>query len=73
MTHIAFAPRCLIEGLIAHGILRPGDVQALVAILNETSKSLAAKCRVLESLYNEERIRNVQKCVLSQLVEYGLT
>jgi RNA-dependent RNA polymerase len=62
---LQFAPRCLIEGLIAHGILRPGDVHTLILTLNAETKNIGAKCRVLESLYNEERIRDVQRCVRS--------
>lgn len=67
MSRIAFAPRCLIEGLMAHGILRPGDVPALVETLNQQASHIGTKCRILESLYNEERIRDVRKCVGGKL------
>lgn len=68
MSLVAFAPRTLIEGLIAHGILRPGDVPVLVATLAEQCKTdIQAKCRVLESLYNQERIRDIRKLVQGEL------
>jgi RNA-dependent RNA polymerase len=63
LSGIDFAPRSLIEGLIAHGILRPGDTAILVEELKRHAVADAFKCRILESLYNVERIRNIRKIV----------
>ncbi|ORX38450.1 RNA dependent RNA polymerase-domain-containing protein [Kockovaella imperatae] len=59
MSNIRFSTRCLIEGLIAHGILKPGDVPSLRAALKTHATVPAFQDRLLECLYNFERIKNV--------------
>lgn len=66
LSGIDFAPRSLIEGLIAHGILRPGDTAILVEELKRHAVADTFKCRILESLYNEERIKNIRAIVPGQ-------
>ena len=66
MSSIRFSTRCLIEGLIAHGILRPGDVPILQSALNMHAVAPAFQDRLLESLYNFERIRNVGYIIQSK-------
>jgi RNA-dependent RNA polymerase len=63
LTGVPFAIRTLIEGLVAHGILRPGDTAVLWEELKRNAVADTFKCRILESLYNEERIRDVKKIV----------
>lgn len=67
LSGIPFAPRTLIEGLIAHGILRPGDTPALVEELRRHAVVVSFQCRILESLYNEEKIRDIRKIIPGQL------
>ncbi|WVQ95053.1 hypothetical protein IAU59_002145 [Kwoniella sp. CBS 9459] len=59
LSRIRFSARTLIEGLIAHGIVRPGDTGALLAALQKNAVSPIFQDRILETLYNQERIRNV--------------
>lgn len=63
MEAIPFATRALIEGLIAHAILQPGQVVALWAALQTFAAVPAFKNRILESIYQEERIRDPQALV----------
>lgn len=63
LSGVNFAMRTLIEGLIAHGILRPGDTPPLLDELRKHAVADNFKCRILESLYNEERIKNVRKII----------
>ena len=63
LRDVRFSSRTLIEGLIAHGILKPGEVPALLQALRNHAVVSAFQDRVLESLYNEERIRNIQSLV----------
>jgi RNA-dependent RNA polymerase len=58
MEGIPFATRSLIEGLIAHAILQPGQVVALWDALQTYAAVPAFKNRILESIYQEERIRD---------------
>ena len=67
LSKIRFPTRTLIEGLIAHGILKPGDVPGLLQALSLHAIVEAFQDRILESLYNEERIRNVQAVVRGEL------
>ena len=60
---VRFSTRTLIEGLIAHGILKPGEVSTLLQTLKIHAVVVAFQDRILESLYNEERIRNIQSLV----------
>jgi RNA-dependent RNA polymerase len=63
LSAVRFSTRTLIEGLIAHGKLRPGDVNTLLHALRENAVVQAFQDRILESLYSEERIRNVSAIV----------
>ncbi|GFZ50894.1 hypothetical protein JCM24511_08652 [Saitozyma sp. JCM 24511] len=63
LSAVRFSTRTLIEGLIAHGKLRPGDVTLLLHALRENAVVQAFQDRILESLYSEERIRNVSAIV----------
>ena len=66
LDDVRFSTRTLIEGLIAFGILRPGDVPTLLPALAEHAVAPAFQDRLLESLYNEERIRNVRALISSE-------
>ena len=66
LSGIRFSTRTLVEGLIAHGILRPGDVRACAQALQQNAIVPAFQDRILESFYNEERIRNVAGLVQSE-------
>lgn len=73
LSDIRFSTRTLIEGLIAHSIIRPGQIRDCLLALKACTKVGQSKDgseskspedqerlqnRILESLYNEERIRN---------------
>lgn len=60
---VRFGTRALIEGLLAHGILKPADSPALLRALGQHAIVPAFQERLLESLYNEERIHNVELIV----------
>ncbi|OCF31540.1 RNA-dependent RNA polymerase 1 [Kwoniella heveanensis BCC8398] len=59
LSQIRFSERTLIEGLIAHGILRPADIAPLLVALQQHAVAPIFQDRILETLYNQERIRNV--------------
>ncbi|WWD19157.1 hypothetical protein CI109_103615 [Kwoniella shandongensis] len=63
LSGVRFSSRTLIEGLIAHGILRPADTGALVGALQKVAIVSAFQDRILESLYSEERIRDVNALI----------
>ncbi len=63
LDDVRFSTRTLIEGLIAHGILKPGDLPGLFQALKTHAPVPAFQDRILESLYKEEMIRNVQGVV----------
>ena len=58
-----FSTRALVEGLIAHGILRPSEVPKLLQALAAVAVVPAFQDRILESLFNEERIRNITNMI----------
>jgi len=66
MRQIPFATRSLIEGLIAHGILQPGQVVEIWAALQLHATVPAFQHRLLESLYQEERVRNPTRLIAGQ-------
>jgi RNA-dependent RNA polymerase len=66
MTKIDFASRVLMEGLIAHGIIKPADVPVLWEALKVHAVVPAFRQRILESLYSSDRIRNVASVVRSE-------
>ncbi|WVF67576.1 hypothetical protein IAT40_002334 [Kwoniella sp. CBS 6097] len=59
LSQIRFSARTLIEGLIAHGIVRPVDIGPLLTALQKHAVAPIFQDRILEALYNQERIRNV--------------
>ncbi|WWC63397.1 uncharacterized protein I303_105997 [Kwoniella dejecticola CBS 10117] len=60
LSGIRFSARTLVEGLIAHGLLRPGDIKPLLLALEEIAVAAPFQDKVLESMYSlQERIRNV--------------
>lgn len=63
MSSIRFSARALIEGLIAHGILQPGQVLDLWDELKSVAIVPAFQDRILENMYTEERIRDPRKVV----------
>ncbi|KAK8854698.1 hypothetical protein IAR55_003437 [Kwoniella newhampshirensis] len=63
LSRIRFSTRTLIEGLIAHGILRPADTRPLLKVLQRTAIVTVFQDRILESLYSEERIRDVNALI----------
>lgn len=64
---LPFPTRTLIEGLISHGILIPGDVPLLLQTLDLVTRDPVFKEKILESLFNEERIRKVDAIVKGEL------
>jgi hypothetical protein len=66
LSTFPFSTRTLVEGLIGHGIVYPGDVSALLKAVQGTSVVLAFHDRVLTALFAEERIRNVTSIVRSK-------
>jgi len=73
MSKVDFSARVLIEGLIAHGIVRPGDVKVLLDSLAIHAVVPAFRDRILESLYNVERVRNVAAIVRGESNTYHST
>ncbi|OCF75911.1 RNA-dependent RNA polymerase 1 [Kwoniella mangroviensis CBS 8886] len=64
LNTIRFSARTLIEGLIAHNILRPGDIRTLLIALQQVAVVAGFQDRILESLYSyHERIRDVGEVV----------
>lgn len=63
LSKIRFGTRVLIEGLIGLGTLKPGEVPDLLRALQEHARVPAFQERLLESLFGEERIRNVASIV----------
>nr|XP_019011562.1 RNA-dependent RNA polymerase 1 [Kwoniella pini CBS 10737]OCF50343.1 RNA-dependent RNA polymerase 1 [Kwoniella pini CBS 10737] len=60
LDDIRFSARTLMEGLIAHGLVRPIDLKPLWTALHEVAVVPAFQDRVLESMYSwQERIRDV--------------
>ncbi|WVR09516.1 hypothetical protein IAU60_006584 [Kwoniella sp. DSM 27419] len=59
LSNIRFSARTLVEGLIAHGIIRPVDVEPLFAALKENAVIEAFQDRILEDMYSMDRIRDV--------------
>ncbi|WRT68501.1 uncharacterized protein IL334_005477 [Kwoniella shivajii] len=60
LSNIRFSARTLIEGLVAHGIIRPADIPALLSTLEEVAVVPTFQERILERMYNQQhRIRNV--------------
>lgn len=66
LSKVAFSSRVLMEGLIAHGILRPMDLAHLVESLKKVAYVTTFQDRILESLFNEERIRDVRALIPSK-------
>ncbi|WVQ80184.1 hypothetical protein IAT38_002289 [Cryptococcus sp. DSM 104549] len=63
LSRVPFSTRTLIEGLVSHGILKPVDVVELVSSLKRVAVVPAFQDRILEALYNQERIRDVKALV----------
>ncbi|WVW85521.1 hypothetical protein I302_107559 [Kwoniella bestiolae CBS 10118] len=60
LSKIRFSARTLIEGLIAHNILRPADIGSLLVALQQVAIVSTFQDKILESMYSrQERIRNV--------------
>lgn len=68
LSQVRFGTRVLIEGLIGLGTLKPGDVPELLLALERNARVPAFQERLLESLFGEERIRNVKAIVEGQLL-----
>lgn len=66
IQEVRFPTRTLIEGLVAHGILRPGDIPDLMVALQRVAPVPAFQDRILESFFRDERIRDVQRMVRCQ-------
>lgn len=58
LSKLEFSTRALVEGLVAHGILVPSMVLGLLESLRKHAVVPYFRDRILESLWNEERIRN---------------
>lgn len=72
LRDVPFATRTLMEGLIAHGIIKPGDIPSLRQALRRHAADDAGANRVLESFYNEERIRDIARLVASRYMSTTL-
>ncbi|WWC90607.1 uncharacterized protein L201_005543 [Kwoniella dendrophila CBS 6074] len=60
LSQIRFSARTLLEGLMAHGILRPVDMRPLLIALQQVAIVPAFQDKILESMYShQERIRDV--------------
>jgi RNA-dependent RNA polymerase len=68
ISNVDFSARVLIEGLIGHGIIKPGDINPLLASLATHAIVPAFRDRILESMYNEDRIRNIPNLVRSEFI-----
>lgn len=66
LNALRFSTRASIEGLIAHGILQPGQVAQLWTALKKVAVVPAFQDRILENLYTEERIQNPTKVIESK-------
>lgn len=63
-----FDLRYLIEGLITHGVIIPSEITELAECLKRHCENDDEKAaRVLRSLFNEERVRNIDAVVLGEL------
>jgi RNA-dependent RNA polymerase len=69
LSQVRFRTRCLVEGLIGLGILKPGDVPELLQALRRHAVAPAFQERLLEDLFKlkEDRIRNVARIVAGKL------
>lgn len=62
-----FSLRYLMEGLITQGIIIPSEVTELSECLKRHCENDEEKMsRVLRSLYNEERVRNIEAVVMGE-------
>lgn len=71
LAALPFSSRILVEGLISHGILKPGDIPLLMQTLSHVARTPHFKDKILESLFNEERIRKVDALVRSESCACG--
>lgn len=69
LSKVRFGTRLLVEGLIGLGTLKPGDVVVLLVALRIHAMVPAMQERILESLFGEERIRDVKRIVAGELKE----
>ncbi|KAK4684115.1 RNA-dependent RNA polymerase, partial [Tremellales sp. Uapishka_1] len=58
-----FPIRYLVEGLVTHGIVIPSELGILIAALTRHCPAVDLKGRVLRALYNEERVKNMDRLV----------
>ncbi|AFR96691.2 RNA-dependent RNA polymerase 1 [Cryptococcus neoformans C23] len=63
LSAIPFSTRTLLEGLIGHGIMAPGDTAELIAMLRKVSSSTAFHDRILEALFSQQRIRDIKHLI----------
>lgn len=65
----SFSLRYLMEGLITHGVIIFSEITELAGSLKRHCEDDDEKAaRVLRSLYNEERVRNIDALVLGELL-----
>jgi RNA-dependent RNA polymerase len=69
---VRFSTRTLIEGLVAYGILRPGNVLDLLKALAKHAVVPAFQDRILESFFKEDRIKDVTRLVPGKSTAVGL-
>lgn len=66
LSEIPFSSRTLLEGLIGHGIMAPGDTAELIAMLRKVSSSTAFHDRILEALFSQQKIRDIKHLIPSK-------
>lgn len=66
LSEIPFSSRTLLEGLIGHGIMAPGDTAELIAMLQKVSSSTAFHDRILEALFSQQKIRDIKHLIPSK-------
>jgi hypothetical protein len=74
---LAFGVAWLVEGLISHGIILPFEASVLVRALEASCPTRAGgrgvQERILGSMFNEERIKDVEAYVRSKSVAWRLS
>ncbi|KAK4685416.1 RNA-dependent RNA polymerase, partial [Tremellales sp. Uapishka_1] len=63
ISTLPFSTRALIEGLVAGGIISPGDVNELRDALRANAVVPAFQDKILGSLFTEERVRSIPSLV----------
>ncbi|TYJ52353.1 hypothetical protein B9479_007047 [Cryptococcus floricola] len=63
LSRLPFSTRTLLEGLIGYGVLRPVDTPDMIETLRKASPATPFQDRILEALFNQDRIRDVKALI----------